>query len=133
MANDNTKKMRGPGSGPRGINSTEKAKDFKGTLKRLLRSMSKYKIGLVIAFVCAIASTIFSIVGPKILGNATTELFNGIISKMSGGTGIDFSKIGSILIFLLIIYIVSLIFSYVEGLVMTEVSQRYTYYLRKKR
>lgn len=132
MAKDNTKKMHGPGSRPRGINTTERAKDFKGSLKKLFQSMSRYKVGLIIAFVCAIASTIFSIVGPKILGNATTELFNGIISKMSGGTGIDFAKIGSILIFLLIIYIVSLIFSYVEGLVMTQVSQKYTYYLRKQ-
>ena len=113
MAKENTKKMHGPGSGPKGINTTEKAKDFKGSLKKLFQSMSKYKIGLIIAFICAIASTVFSIVGPKILGNATTELFDGIVSKMSGGPGIDFAKIGSILIFLLVIYIVSLIFSYI--------------------
>lgn len=132
MARENKKNMHGPGSGPRGINATEKAKNLKGTLKRLLNSMAKYKIGLIIAFICAIASTIFSIVGPKILGNATTELFNGIISKMSGGVGINFAKIGSILIFLLIIYIISLIFSYIEGLVMTNISQKYTYSLRKQ-
>jgi len=128
MSNGTRKNPGGPKPGM----TTEKAKDLKGTLKRLLKSMSKYKLGLLIAFGCAIASTIFSIIGPKILGNATTELFNGIISKFSGGAGINFEKIASILILLLLIYIVSLLFSYVEGLVMTEISQKYTYRLRKQ-
>ena len=66
MARDNSKKMHGPGSGPIGINTTERAKDFKGSLKKLFQSMSKYRLGLIIAFICAIASTIFSIIGPKI-------------------------------------------------------------------
>ena len=112
--------------------TTEKAKDFKGTLKRLIKSMSKYKIQLIIIMVFAIASTIFSIIGPKILGNATTEIFNGLINKLSGGTGINFSKIASILIFLIIIYIVSAICSYIQGFIMTGISQKYTYELRKK-
>ena len=119
---------RGPGA----IGNVEKAKDFKGTLTKLFKSMSKYKVQLIIIFIFAVASTIFSIVGPKILGNATTELFNGIISKLSGGTGIDFNKIASILIFLIILYIISALFSYVQGFIMTGISQKYTYNLRKK-
>ena len=119
---------RGPGA----IGNIQKAKDFKGTLKKLFKSMSKYKVQLIIIFIFAIASTIFSIVGPKILGNATTELFNGIISKLSGGAGIDFDKIASILIFLIILYIISALFSYVQGFIMTGISQKYTYNLRKK-
>ena len=119
---------RGPGA----IGNVQKAKDFKGTLKKLFKSMSKYKVQLIIIFIFAIASTIFSIVGPKILGNATTELFNGIISKLSGGAGIDFDKIASILIFLIILYIISALFSYVQGFIMTGISQKYTYNLRKK-
>ncbi len=119
---------RGPGA----IGNVQKAKDFKGTLKKLFKSMSRYKIQLIIIFIFAIASTIFSIVGPKILGNATTELFNGIISKLSGGAGIDFDKIASILIFLIILYIISALFSYVQGFIMTGISQKYTYNLRKK-
>ncbi len=112
--------------------STEKAKDFKGTIKKLFKSLSKYKIQLAIIIIFAIASTIFSIVGPKILGNATTELFNGLISKITGGPGIDFEKIASILIFLIGLYIVSALFSYVQGFIMTGISQKYTYELRKK-
>ena len=119
---------RGPGA----IGNVQKAKDFKGTLKKLFKSMSRYKVQLIIIFIFAIASTIFSIVGPKILGNATTELFNGIISKLSGGAGIDFDKIASILIFLIILYIISALFSYVQGFIMTGISQKYTYNLRKK-
>ena len=119
---------RGPGA----IGNVQKAKDFKGTLKKLFKSMSRYKIQLIIIVIFAIASTIFSIVGPKILGNATTELFNGIISKLSGGAGIDFDKIASILIFLIILYIISALFSYVQGFIMTGISQKYTYNLRKK-
>ena len=121
---------RGP-KGP-GVMATEKAKDFKGTVQKLFKSMGKYKIQLIVIVIFAIASTIFSIVGPKILGNATTELFNGVISKLSGGAGIDFGKIASILTFLLGLYIISAIFSYIQGFIMTGISQKYTYELRKK-
>lgn len=112
--------------------STEKAKDFKGTLKKLIKMLSKYKIVLIIVFLFAIGSTIFSIVGPKILGNATTELFNGLVSKINGGSGIDFGKIGSILIFLLCLYIVSAIFSFVQGIIMNEVICKFSYDLRRQ-
>lgn len=131
MSNENRKTSR-PKHGPGGGMPTEKAKDFKGSLIRLIKSMSSYHILLIAAFAFAIGSTIFSIVGPKILGNATTELSNGLINKITGVGGIDFQAIGSILLTVLIIYIVSAIFSYIEGLIMTQVSQKYTYQLRKK-
>lgn len=131
MSNENRKTSR-PKHGPVGGMPTEKAKDFKGSLIRLIKSMSSYHILLIAVFAFAIGSTIFSIVGPKILGNATTELSNGLINKITGVGGIDFQAIGSILLTVLIIYIVSAIFSYIEGLIMTQVSQKYTYQLRKK-
>ena len=109
----------------------EKAKDTKGTTKRLIKEyLYKYKLSLIIVFVFAIGSTIFSIVGPKILGNATTEIFNGLIDKISGGSGIDFTKIGQILVSLLILYFISSLFSVVQGFIMTNVSQKITYKIR---
>lgn len=110
----------------------EKAKDFKGTVKKLWGYLSKYKIALIIVLLFTIASTVFSVVGPKILGNATTELFNGVISKYTGGAGINFTKIGKILLFLLALYICSAIFSYIQGIIMTNISQKLAYRLRKE-
>ena len=134
MAENRTRPaMRGPGGrGPgRGIGSVEKAKDFKGTMNTLVRKyLSRYKIGLIIVIIFAIASTVFSIVGPKILGNATTEMFTGIVSKISGGDGINFGKIGNILITLLVLYIISALFGAIQGLIMTQISQKLTYKLR---
>lgn len=127
---NNTPKRKGHGHGPMMV--AEKAKDFKGTLKKLLNYISKYKWALLIVFIFAVGSTIFSIIGPKILGNATTELFNGITSKISGGPGIDFKKIGEILSFLLGLYILSAIFSYVQGFIMSGVTQKITYNFRKQ-
>jgi len=112
--------------------NTSKAKDFKGTLKKLIKYISNYKIAFIIVFVFAIGSTIFSIVGPKILGNATTELFNGLMNKISGVGKIDFSAIAKILIAALILYIVSTIFSYVEGLIMATITNKISYRLRKE-
>ena len=112
--------------------SVEKAKDFKGTVKKLWGYLSKYKIALIIVLLFTIASTVFSVVGPKILGNATTELFNGVISKYTGGAGINFTKIGKILLFLLALYICSAIFSYIQGIIMTNISQKLAYRLRKE-
>ena len=99
--------------GPPGRMPSEKAKDFKGTLKKLINYISNYKIGLIIVFLVAIASTIFAIAGPKILGNATEELYTGLIAKITGTGGINFDAIAKILIFLLILYILSAIFSYI--------------------
>ena len=121
--------MGGPGKGPKG--PVEKAKDFKGTTKKLIRDyLSKYKIALIVVMIFAIGSTIFSIVGPKILGNATTEIFNGLVNKLSGNGGIDFGKVGTILLTLLGLYVVSAIFSFIQSFVMTQVSQKLTYTMR---
>ena len=94
---------RGRMGGRHGM-STEKAKDFKGTMKKLMGYLTQYKIGLLLVVIFAIGSTIFNIAGPKILGKATTELFHGLISKVSGGSGIDFDKIEKILIGLMCLY-----------------------------
>ena len=116
---------------PRVGSNLDKPKDFKLTTKKLVSTyLAKYKFSLMIVFIFAIGSTIFTIVGPKILGNATTEVFNGIVSKMSGGSGIDFTKIAEILITLLVLYVISAIFSFVQGFTMTGVSQKVTYKLR---
>lgn len=120
--------MGGMGRGPK---TTPKVKDFKGTTKKLVKEyLVKYKWQLLIVFIFAIASTIFTIVGPKILGNATTEIFNGLMSKLSGGSGINFGKIGQILLTLLGLYILSAIFSFIQGFTMTSVAQKLTYRLR---
>ena len=97
------------------VPNLEKAKDFKGTLKKLLNYTKEYKKSFIVVIIFAILSTLFSIVGPKILGKAITELSNGIMSKLSGQSGINFNKITQILLFLLIIYIISAIFTYVQG------------------
>ena len=123
--------MPGPMGGPRRGQSVEKAKDFKKTTAKLIRNyLSKYKIALIVVMIFAIGSTIFTIIGPKILGNATTEIFNGIVSKISGGSGVDFGKVGTILLTLLGLYLLSAIFSFVQGFTMTGVSQKLTYKLR---
>lgn len=122
--------MGGPGRGPAG-KQIEKAKDFKGTTKKLIKNyLSNYKIAISIVIIFAIGSTIFSIVGPKILGNATTEIFNGLVSKLSGGDGIDFAKVASILLTLLTLYLISALFSLIQGFTMTNVSQKLTYKIR---
>ena len=118
------------GHGP--MKSTEKAKDFGGTMKKLINYMSVYKIGIFFVAVFAIGSTVFSILGPKVLGKATTEIFNGLISKISGGDGIDFGKIGKILIALLCLYAVSALLSFLQGFIMTGISQKMTYRRRKE-
>ena len=127
--------MPGPGRrGPMrgGMGPGEKAKDFKGTIRKLMGYLSRYKIALVFVVIFAIGSTIFNIVGPKVLGKATTEIYNGLISKVSGGSGIDFTKIGHIMLILLALYIASALFSFVQGYIMTGISQKLTYRLRKE-
>lgn len=121
------------GHGPHGgMGAGEKAKDFKGTIKKLSKYLSAYKIGLIFVLLFAIGSTIFNIVGPKILGKATTEIFTGLVGKVSGGTGINFEKIAEILIFLMCLYVLSAVFSFIQGYVMTGISQKLTYRLRKE-
>jgi len=118
------------GAGPNA--PMEKPKDFKKTIKKLLKYLKDYKISLIIVLIFTIASTIFSIVGPKILGNATTEIFKGVTSKLKGGTGVDFNAVLRILITLGMLYLLSAIFSYVQGIIMTNISQKTSYKLRKE-
>lgn len=124
---------RRPSRGPmgRGRMSGEKAKDFSGAVKKLLRYMSKYKIRLIGMMIFAIAGTVFNIVGPKILGKATTELFNGLVAKVNGTGGIDFDKIGRILLWTLGLYLCSAAFSFIQGFIMTGISNDVSYSLRK--
>lgn len=132
---NNAPKRRGPmgGHGPGGrMMGGEKAKDFKGTMKTLLGYIGKFKVSIFFVILFAIGGTIFNIVGPKILGKATTEIFNGLVGKVSGGSGIDFTKIAHILLFLLGLYILSAVFSFIQGYIMTGVSQKMTYQMRKE-
>lgn len=123
---------RGPmGHGGHGMPG-EKAKDFKGTMKKLTAYLGKFKAAIFFVMLFAVGSTVFNIAGPKILGKATTELFNGLVGKISGGPGIDFDKIGKILIMLLGLYVCSALFSFIQGYIMTGVSQKLTYEMRKE-
>ena len=131
MSNDN---RRGPGRGPmghgRGMMPGEKAKDFKGTMKKLMSYLGKYTYAIIAVFIFAIGSVTFSVIGPKVLGKATTEIFNGLIGKISGGDGIDFDKIKIILLTLVALYIVSAILSFIQGFIMSGISQKLAYNLR---
>ena len=134
--NETTKmppKMKGPGpmGGPHGGRGpTEKAKDIKGTTKKLAGLLSKYKTAVIIVIIFAIGSTIFSIVGPKILGNATTEIYTGLMNKINGTGGIDFEKIGKIILFALGLYGVSAFFNLIQSYIMAGVAQKITYKIR---
>ena len=110
--------------------TTERAKDFKGTLRQLLAAMSKYKLSLVVVIVFAVLSTIFNIAGPKILAKATTALATGWIAKLRGVGGIDFAYIGKVLLFLLGMYLLSAAFSFIQGWLMSGLSQKVCYDFR---
>ncbi len=114
------------------VGQVDKAKDFKKTLKKLIHYLNEHHLILIIIFIFAIGSTIFSIVGPKILGNATTELFNGVIAKLTNNGSINFNKIYHILLILLALYLVSALFSYIQGYLMSGVTQKTTYRMRKE-
>ena len=125
---------RGPmgGHGPgHGMMPGEKAKDFKGTLKKMIAFMGRFKAALVVVLVFAIGSTVFNIIGPKVLSTATTELFNGIVAKIDGSGGINFDAIAQILLFTLGLYLLSAACSFVQGWIMSSVSQRTSYQLRR--
>lgn len=125
---------KGPlGRGPMAaVMKVEKAKDFKGSAKKLGKYLSKYKYTIAVVIIFAMLSTVFSIVGPKILGNATTEIYKGIMNKIAdNGPGIDFDKIGKILITLASLYTVSAVFSYIQSYLMVGVSMKVTYRLRE--
>jgi ATP-binding cassette subfamily B protein len=131
-------KPRGPaGGGPMGGGPGmmmgavgPKAKDFGGSIKKLVGYLGKYKWTIIIVWILAIVSTVFMILGPKILGTATDELFTGIMSKIAGTGNVDFDKIGGILLWLVGLYLISALFSYLQGYVMSAVSMKVTYRLR---
>ena len=122
----------GPMGGPGGRGPVEKAKDVKGTTKKLGQRLSSYKIAIIIVMIFAIGSTIFSIVGPKILGNATTEIYTGLMNKINRTGGIDFAKIGKIILFALGLYGVSALFSMIQSYIMAGVAQKVTYKIRNE-
>lgn len=128
---DSGRRVRGPMGHGGGRMTGEKAKDFKGSMGKLLRYMSRYKIRLFGVILFAVGGTVFNIVGPKILGRATTELFNGLVAKIQGAGGIDFGKIGEILLMAMGLYAVSALFSFIQGIIMTGVSNDMTYSLRR--
>lgn len=127
-----SERRRGPMGGHHGGAMTgEKAKDFKGSMVKLFKYMERYKFRFILMFVFAVAGTVFTIVGPKILGKATTELFNGLIAKVNGTGSINFAKIGTILLWVMGLYLISSLFSLIQGFVMTGISNDVTYSLRK--
>ena len=124
---------RGPmGFGDGGMLKAEKPREFKGTMLKLLKYLGSYKVSIVVVMIFAIASTLFTIVGPKILGQATTRLFEGVLGQIAGsGAGIDFETIGNIILLMIGLYVLSSIFSYIQGWVMTNVSMNITYRFRR--
>ena len=120
---------RGHGRGPGA--PVEKPKDFKGTIGKLIRYMGAYRIGLIAVIIFAIGSTIFTVIGPKILGNATTELFSGLMEKLTGQGSIDFGRIGAILLGLMALYALSSALAFAQGWIMSGISQKMSYRMRR--
>lgn len=118
------------GRGP--IGSGEKAKDFKGTSGKLLKYMGNYKIAVIAVMLFAVGSTVFNILGPRKLGEATTELATGLMAKIQGIGGIDFTAIGKILLIVLGMYLISVILSFIQGFIMTGITQKICYRMRRE-
>ncbi|MBE5923368.1 MAG: ABC transporter ATP-binding protein [Lachnospiraceae bacterium] len=133
MAEEMKKRPARPGGHGRGPHGpVEKPKDFKGTFKKLMEYISKYHGLLIFVAILTTLSTIFNILGPKVLGKATTEIFNGLVNKLSGGAGIDFTKLGKIVLILIGLYFFSMIMSYIQGLIMANIVQKIAYGMRKE-
>ena len=135
MSNENGRKParpmgHGPG-GPGGM-AVEKAKDFKGTIRKLTAYLGNYKIAVFFVLIFAVGGTVFNILGPKILGNATTELAGGLMAKINGTGGIDFPAIGRILLLVLGLYVCSAVFSFIQGWIMTGITQKVSYRMRRE-
>ena len=124
-------RRRGHGGGP-GMAPVEKAKDFKGSVKKIVKYIGRYKFAVLIVMICAAASTVFSVVGPKILGGATTELASGLMKKIQGTGAIDMDAIANILVIVIAIYIVSAVFMFIQGWLMTGITQKICYRLRRE-
>jgi ATP-binding cassette subfamily B protein len=117
--------------GPMAMLKGEKARDFKGTMRKLIQYLGAYRVAILITMIVAVASTVFAIIGPKILGKATTKLFEGVLAQINGsGTGIDFTYIGNILLLTLGLYLASALLSYIQGWVMASVAMKITYRFR---
>jgi ATP-binding cassette subfamily B multidrug efflux pump len=126
------RKGMGHGAGPRGmLMGGQKARDFKGTMKKIINHLSVYKISLFIVLVFAIVSTSLSIIGPKILGKAITKLFEGVLAKIAGTGNIDFNYINKIIMILAGLYLLSAFFGYVQGWIMSGISMKVSYKFRK--
>ncbi len=122
----------GPGFGPRGMMRGEKARDFRGTMRQLLDYLGSYKLAILVVMIFAAASTVFNILGPKILGQATTKLFEGVMGQINGsGEGVDFAYIGNILLMMIGLYLLATLFAYIQGWIMASVTAKVTYRFRK--
>ncbi len=126
---NNSRPPRGPhGKGVPG----EKAKDFKGTVKKLFQYIGKYRFGMLVVFLFAVGSTVFTVISPKVLGNATTEIYHGLVSKIQGSGGIDFNKVGKILLITLALYIISGVLQWAQGFIMAGITQKISYRMRSE-
>ena len=125
----NNRPRRGMG-GPHGMGAGERAKDFSGTMRRLLREMGRWRLSLIAVAVLGVGSAAFSIIGPKKMGEVTTQIFTGLVSRLGGGPGIDYGRIGVLLLWLLGLYVVSAALSFAQHFIMTGVSQKLSYSLR---
>ena len=127
-----TQRSRRRGPMGRGMQPGEKPKDLKKSVKKLMQYIAKYKIGIFVVMLFAAFSTIFNVAGPKILGKATTALSEGLMKKIQGTGSIDFHKIGLILLIVLALYLASALFSFVQGWIMTGITQKVCYRLRRE-
>ena len=125
-----TQRRRGPMG--HGMQPGEKPKNLKKSVKQLAKYMATYKIGIFVVMICAACSTVFTVAGPKILGKATTALSEGLMNKIRGTGSIDFQKIGMILLLVLVLYLCSALFSFIQGWIMTGITQKVCYRLRKE-
>jgi ATP-binding cassette subfamily B protein len=130
--NSSSKRSPRHGGGPMAMMKGEKARDFKGTMKKLIKYLGVYKISIIIVFFLAIISAGLGVAGPKILGKATTKLFEGIMAKISGTGDIDFDYIRNIILALVVLYILSALFAYIQGWIMSSVSMKVSYNMRKE-
>ena len=125
----NNRPRRGMG-GPHGMGAGERAKDFSGTMRRLLREMGRWRLSLIAVAVLGVGSAAFSTIGPRKMGEVTTQIFTGLVSRLGGGPGIDYGRIGVLLLWLLGLYVVSAALSFAQHFIMTGVSQKLSYSLR---
>ena len=125
-------KRRGHGPGGPGMMPVEKAKDFKGSIGKLTAYIGRYKLAILVVMIFAVVGTVFNVVGPKVLGKATTTLSDGLMAKIAGTGGIDLTRISRILLFVLALYVVSALFTFIQHYIMSTISQKICYRMRKE-